>query len=284
MRRNFSQPLWTGDGEISGKTILLHAEQGLGDTIQFCRFVSLVLDRGAQVLLEVPTALLELMATEFGDSVRVLEAGKPLPDFDAHCPLLSLPLAFKTDLTNMPANIPYLSSASLLREKWTRKLGVKRVPRIGLAWSGNPEHKNDRNRSIGLKHLIPYLPPQFEYVSMQKDVREIDLESLVSSGIRHFGQELTDFTETAALCDLMDAVISVDTSVAHLSGALGKPTGVLLPYAPDWRWLLGREDSPWYPTMKLYRQARIGDWDSAMHVLHSDLLNCESVYKSLSRL
>lgn len=270
-KRNFPQPLWLGKESLEGKTILLHSEQGLGDMIQFCRYVKLVSDTGARVILEVPDSLCELLKQIEGLSGWVVE-GSPLPQFDYYCPLLSLPLAFKTDLHSIPCAIKYLSADAVKVAHWAGRLGEKRKPRIGLAWSGSPTHKNDRNRSIGLATLMPHLPADYQYVSLQKDVRDSDKPALESwPNLLHFGQDLDDFTDTAALCELMDVVISVDTSVAHLSGALGKPTWILLPFSPDWRWLLERGDSPWYPTVRLYRQPRVGEWDSVFMKVIADL-------------
>ena len=201
----------------------------------------------------------------------VVEKGKALPAFDYHCPLLSLPLAFKTTLNTIPAPSPYLHSEASKVDFWARRLGVKTKPRVGLVWSGSTIHKNDRDRSLALQSLLPYLPDTIEYVSLQKEVRDADQPALQSSAIRHFGVALEDFSDSAALCDLMDLVISVDTAVAHLAGALGKKTWVLLPYAPDWRWLLNREDSPWYPSLKLYRQDRNGDWTGVLGRVNADL-------------
>ena len=269
-KRNFLQPLWLGAEDIAGKTILLHAEQGLGDTIQFCRYAKLVKALGARVILEVPKALLGLLSGLEGVD-ELIEKGKVLPAFDYHCPLLSLPLAFKTDLTNIPSPQPYLAAAPQKCEEWAQRLGVKDKRRVGLAWSGGTIHINDNNRSLTLKQLLPHLPDCCEYVSLQKEVREVDLQVLEASGIRHYEQELKDFTDTAALCELMDLVISVDTSVAHLAGAIGKTTWVLLPYAPDWRWLLDRDDSPWYESVKLYRQDESGTWDTLLRRVGGDL-------------
>lgn len=257
--RNFPQPLWLGQESLKEKTILLHGEQGLGDSIQFCRYATMVKASGARVLLEAPKALTGLMRKLAGVD-ELIEKGKPLPAFDYHCPLLSLPLAFKTDSNSIPSSTSYLSSDSDRRSEWSRKLGVTKKIRVGLAWSGRKTHKNDHNRSLALDEMLRYLPAQFEYISLQKEVRESDWATLRTSNIRHFGAQISDFTDTAALCDLMDIVISVDTSVAHLAGALGKPTWVLLPHVPDWRWMLEREDSPWYPSMDLFRQDGTRHW------------------------
>ena len=267
---NFSQPVWLGTENISGKTILLHAEQGLGDTIQFCRYAKLVKTLGARVILEVPKALLGLLS-ELEGVDELIEEGKALPAFDCHCPLLSLPLAFKTDLTNIPSPRPYLAASSQKTAEWAQRLGAKSKPRVGLVWSGSTGHKNDHNRSLALQQLLPHLPDCCEYVSLQKEVREVDLQVLEGSGIGHYERELKDFADTAALCQLMDLVISVDTSVAHLAGAIGKTTWVLLPYAPDWRWLLDRDDSPWYESVKLYRQDAGREWVSVLQAIEGDL-------------
>ena len=263
--QNFRQPLWLGVEDLTGKTILLHNEQGLGDALQFVRYAPQVRQRGARVVLRVQRPLLSLMAGLAGVDLVIAE-GDALPEFDFHCPLLSLPLAFGTHLQNIPAGIPYLHPAADRLAKWQSILGERTAPRIGLAWSGNPAHKNDRNRSIALKQLLPLLSvPGVRFVSLQRDLREDDaavlgnLPALVS-----IGAQLDDFADTAAAISLLDLVITVDTAVAHLAGALGKPVWVLLPFAPDWRWLLKREDSPWYPTARLFRQQQINDWDEAV--------------------
>lgn len=260
-RTDLVQPLWLGDCSLAGKTILLHGEQGLGDVLQFCRYVPLLAAQGARVVLEVVPPLYSLLRSLAGVAELVQKA-QPLPAHDLQCPLLSLPLAMQTRLENIPSQTPYLFSDTQKRASWSASLGPQLRPRIGLVWSGNPRHKNDHNRSLTLAQLLPWLPAGCDYFSLQKDVRDADRATLATAGIRHFGEELKDFSDTAALCDLMDLVISVDTSVAHLAGALGKPTWVLLPYVPDWRWLLDRDDSPWYPTMRLFRQPKAGDWDS----------------------
>ena len=271
--RLFVQPLWLGGENIANKTILLHSEQGLGDTIQFCRYAKLVKAFGARVLLEVPKPLLGLLAGLEGVD-ELLEKDTPLPSFDYHCPLLSFPLAFKTKLNTIPRSSPYLSSDDDKRSEWVNRLGEKRKLRVGLVWSGAVAFKNDHNRSLTLADLLLHLPNDFEYVSLQKEVRERDKGVMISSGLKHFGDHLNDFTDTAALCDLMDVVISVDTSVAHLAGAMGKTTWVLLPYAPDWRWLIERDDSPWYPSVRLYRQHEDRQWEPVLKRVAGDLLNC----------
>lgn len=270
--RRFTQPRWLGAESLQGKTMLLHSEQGFGDTIQFCRFASEVAKRGANVLLEVPAPLVDLLHDIEGVGA-LLPWGSRLPDFDFHCPLLSLPLALAIDLSTIPAPPAYLHAKPIEVTAWALKLGVRTMPRVGIAWSGNPMHGNDRDRSIRLATLLQYLPAGFEYVSLQKEVRAGDLEALGNAKrLRHFGDALDDFGATAALCSLMDLVISVDSSVAHLAGAIGKPTWILLPFSPDWRWLLDRRDSPWYPSVALYRQDLPGDWHSVLERVRDDLL------------
>lgn len=270
-RGNFPQPLWLGKESLVGKTILLYSEQGLGDTIQFCRYINLVSDSGARVILVVEKSLVGLLK-ELAEVSVLVSKGSLLPSFDCHCPLLSLPLAFKTNLDSIPCSPKYLSADPNKLTTWAKRLGEKTRPRVGLVWSGSGEHKNDHNRSVALSELIQELPTDYQYVSLQKEVRDLDKSTLESRAeILHFGDELADFTDSAALCELMDVVISVDTSVAHLSGAMGKPTWVLLPFVPDWRWLLDRDDSPWYPSVRLYRQPTPGDWSGVFAKVKRDL-------------
>ena len=269
--RSFTQPLWVGNESLANKTILLWSEQGLGDSIQFCRYAKLVKSLGAKVLLDVPKPLVALLDELEGVDL-LIEKGKPLPNFDFQCPLMSLPLAFKTDLNSIPNPTDYLKNIAEKVEVWSKRVGEKSNPRIGLVWSGSTGHKNDHNRSLTLTDVIKHLPPNFEYVSLQKEVREADKDVLSNSAIKHYGDQLVDFADTAALCDLMDIVISVDTSVAHLAGALGKTTWILLPYVPDWRWLLDRDDSPWYASAKLYRQGEDRQYAPVLERIANDLM------------
>ena len=264
-RRELSQPLWLGEQEVAGRTILLHAEQGFGDTLQFCRYASLLAARGARVILEVQPPLKSLL-TRLSGPAMVLAQGEPLPEFDLHCPLMSLPLACGTTLDTVPVAERYLTADPERVAACSARLGNTARPRVGLVWSGNPAHGNDYARSIALVDLLGSLDGAgVTFVSLQKDVRSHDRATLAARpDILHCGEELRDFDDTAAWIEAMDLVISVDTSVAHLAGALGKPVWVLLPYAPDWRWLLEREDSPWYPTARLFRQPRSGDWDDVL--------------------
>ena len=270
-KRNFAQPLWLGGEAIGGKTILLHSEQGLGDTIQFCRYVPLVAALGARVIVEVARPLAEI-AVSLSGATQVIPEGDPLPDFDLQCPLLSLPLALGTQLETIPSETPYLHAPAQSATDWGARLGAKTGPRIGLVWSGNVMVKEDR--SIGLRALQPILDVAATFVSVQKDLLPVDAALLKDRGdIPHFGGELASFSDTAALISNLDLVISIDTSVAHLAGALGKPVWVLLNYAADWRWLLDRNDSPWYPTARLFRQDESRTWNGVVGRVHEALLD-----------
>jgi tetratricopeptide (TPR) repeat protein len=269
-RASFTTPPWLGYDDIAGKTILLWGEQGLGDMLQFCRYAPMVAARGGRVWLGVQPVLRSLLARLPGLE-RIPVPGEMLKGYDYHCPLMSLPLVFGTTLETIPAEVPYLSADEAKVAEWRARLGPARGRRIGLAWSGNPEHKNDRNRSIALEALAPVLKLDAEIISVQKEVRPADQAALDTYGIRHYGEVLQDFEDTAALLMSMDLVITVDTAIAHLAGALGRPVWILLPYAPDWRWLLEREDSPWYPTARLFRQPALGDWGHPVQRIVAEL-------------
>jgi tetratricopeptide (TPR) repeat protein len=268
-RYSFRQPQWLGNVPLSGKTILLHAEQGLGDTLQFIRYAPLLANSGARVICEVQPELVSLLSQL--DGVEIIAKGNPLPNFDLHCPLLSLPLAFGTELATIPAPLPYLAAPAARLAHWRDCL--PRGPRAGFVWSGSPAHKNDANRSIPLAKfasLLAKLP--FACFSLQREMREADREVLQRlPRLVDLGPELSDFTDTAAVISLLDVVVSVDTAVAHLAGALGKPVVILLPHAADFRWIRDRHDTPWYPTAKLLRQPAFGDWDSVIGRLGDEL-------------
>ncbi len=271
-KSDFQRPLWLGAESLEGRTILLHSELGLGDTLQFCRYATEVAALGARVVLEVQPTLLPLLADLEGVAHAVAR-GDPLPLFDYHCPLMSLPLAFKTDLTNVPARIPYLFSNAERVAFWRQKLRNTDKPRVGVVWSGSMALKNDR-RSMPLKELVPLMGEWAEWVSLQKEVRDSDAALLASrADLRDAGAELKDFADTAALVELMDVVVTVDTSVAHVAGAMGKPVWILLPFNPhDWRWMLDRADSIWYPTARVFRQPANGDWASVVRRVDEALL------------
>jgi hypothetical protein len=263
-RRAFPQRRWLGRENIAGKTILLHSEQGFGDAIQFVRYVPRVAALGATVLLEGHAALMPVFRDIAGVSAT-FELNEALPPFDVQCPLMSLPLAFRTDLASIPGEVPYLVARTAHVNEWRRRLGERSGLRVGIAWSGNAANEADRERAIALETLTPlFAVPGCEFQLIQTDIRAADRQVLEQlPDLRDQSTTLSDsgdFTNTAALIAELDLVISVDTSVAHLAGALGKPVWLLLPSDPDWRWLLGRNDSPWYPTMRLFRQALPGDW------------------------
>jgi tetratricopeptide (TPR) repeat protein len=269
-RRQPQAPLWLGEGVIAGKTVLLHAEQGFGDTIQFIRYAPLLAGRGAKVICEIQPELRPLLSSLRG--VTVIASGEPLPAFDLHCPLLSLPLAFETRLDTIPAAIPYLSAPADRVAYWRDRLPQSGL-RAGFVWSGQSSHKNDANRSIALARLAAlFANSPIPCFGLQTDPRPADGEVLRGlPNLVDLGGDLRDFADTAAIISLLDVVISVDTAVAHLAGALGKPVAILLPYAADFRWMRNREDTPWYPTAKLFRQPAFGDWDSVIGRIGDEL-------------
>jgi tetratricopeptide (TPR) repeat protein len=249
-----SQPIWLGQQSLDGKTIVIHFDEGFGDTIQFARYLPLVAARGARVILVVPAVLCSLLSKLPGVS-ECLPMSAKLPAFDMYCPLSSLPLAFGTRLETIPAAIPYQCVPQARLQAWEDRLGAHDRLRVGLVWSGSPKHTNDHNRSLPLRDLSSLLDLDATFVSLQKELRPDDKATLLqNTEIVDLTEHLTDFVETAALISCLDLVITVDTSVAHLSGALGRPTWILLPYTPDYRWLLDRDDSPWYPSVRLFRQ------------------------------
>jgi tetratricopeptide (TPR) repeat protein len=269
----FSQPRWFGETGIEGKTVLVCADEGLGDTIQFARYVPLVASRGARVILAVEESARALLSELPGVSRCVRKSANGLPAFDLHCPMSGLPPAFGTRLDNIPSEVPYLPAPPQRRvQAWNDRLGAHDKLRVGLVWSGNPQHGNDHNRSIPLGMLLPLLDLDATFVSLQKDPRPADRDVLAQRGdVVDLTAHLTDFVETAALIRCLDLVITVDTSVAHLAAALGHPTWILLPYTPDYRWLLDRDDSPWYPTMRLFRQTETREYASVLDRLATEL-------------
>lgn len=269
--RNFPQKLWLGDEDIAGKTILVHSEQGFGDIIHFSRYLQKLKSLNCQIIFEVPAALYALFAAQ-KHNFLIVTAGERIPDFDVHCPLMSLPLAFGTTLETVPAAISYLTAPHEKIEFWRSKLGKRNKPRIGLCWSGSPHSIGDPWRNIPLELLLPLLKEKAEWHSIQKDVRVRDRAALDSSPhIIDHAQALSDFTDTAALICELDLVISVDAVAANLSGAMGKPVWTLLSFHPDFRWLRDREDSPWYPTVKVFRQRLNRDWGNVIDRLRTEL-------------
>jgi hypothetical protein len=281
VQREFSQPLWDGS-DIHGKTILLYAEQGFGDTIQFIRYIPFVAQKNAIVLVECQDELASVIQDIEGVN-RVFVFGEQLPEFDVHCPLLSLPLVFDTTLETIPAEVPYIKADSILVQRWKNKLKHDNSKlKIGLSWAGRPTHKRDRQRSISFDTFSPLLQiNEVTFYSLQKGEAAGQAKN-PTKGMKliDYTDEMRDFSDTAAFIENLDLIISVDTAVAHLAGALGKPVWTLLPFAPDWRWMLHREDSPWYPTMRLFRQPSPGDWGS---VINNVLRNLELFIRDENR-
>jgi tetratricopeptide (TPR) repeat protein/ADP-heptose:LPS heptosyltransferase len=275
----FTAPMWRGVENIEGKTILIAVDEGLGDAIQFARYVPMVAARGARIILVVHDPLVGLMSGLPGVSQCIPKsvAARGVPPFDMHCPLGSLPLAFRTRLDSIPAEISYLPPPAPERVKaWQDRLRDRLGPhdklRVGLVWSGNPEHKRDHHRSVPLAAYEVLLDVDAAFVSLQKDPRPDDKATLGRrADIVDFTADMTDFAETAALIACLDLVITVDTSAAHLAGALGCPTWILLPHTPDYRWLLDRDDSPWYPTVRLFRQSASLDYAEVIARMRTEL-------------
>ena len=284
-KRNFTQPLWLGKTAIAGKTLLLHTEQGMGDSLQFCRYVPFLKPLGAKLILEAERPLVTLFKSLDGE-VTVLEKGQPLPAFDYHCPLLSLPLACGTGtLADIPVNVPYLFAPPTKVQIWRDRLGPKTKPRVGLVWSSgvragqNPLAVMNARRDIHFALIARLNRSDIDFYSLQKgQPAESGLitdkaQCWTSDNLHVLTDHLNDFSDTAALIMNLDLVISVCTSVTHLAGALGKTTWVLLPFSADWRWLVDRDDSPWYPTLRLFRQQQAGHWDSVITAVQKALEN-----------
>jgi tetratricopeptide (TPR) repeat protein len=262
--RHMGRPMWDGS-ELGGRTILIHAEQGLGSAIQFVRYAPLVAARGGRVILECQPPLARLFASLAGQGVEaIVRKGERLPGFDVQAPLMSLPRLFATTLTTIPNEVPYLATEEGLRALWRGRLAHLPTPRVGLVWAGNPNHANDRNRSLPARLLEPLLAiPGLSFVDLQVGAAAAQSAELPRSALAAPG-EISDFADTAAIVAELDLVISVDTAVAHLAGALAKPVWLLLPFVGEWRWLRARTDTPWYPTMRLFRQQSSGDWEGVV--------------------
>ena len=253
---SFTEPVWDGS-RLDGRTILLWAEQGLGDTLQFVRYAGAVAARGGRVVVECQTPLVPLVETVAGVG-QVVAYGDELPRFEVHAPLQSLPRILGTTAGDIPATVPYLRVSEGLREKWAAHLSAEAGLKVGLAWAGNPANRRDHKRSIRAELLAPLeRVPGVRWFSLQKNPPD-GMPPLPITDVAG------DFPNTAAAIECLDLVISVDSAMAHLTGALGKPVWTLLPFVPDWRWLLEREDTPWYPSMRLFRQSRAGDWQEVL--------------------
>jgi Tfp pilus assembly protein PilF len=266
-QRHFDRPRWDGSS-FAGKTLLLHAEQGLGDTIQFLRYAPLVKKRGGRVLFESPPSLLRLLEGVAGID-EIVPRGQPIPAFDIQAPLLSLPVIFGTTLGNLPRDIPYLATNADLVARWRIELEPLQGLKVGIAWQGDPGNLNDRLRSLPLAHFEALARIKgVRLVSLQKDFAAEQVRSMAEKfPVLDLHERLDTagaFIDTAAIMRNLDLVVTIDTAVAHLAGALGIRVWTLLSYLPDWRWLLDRSDSPWYPTMRLFRQDRPCDWSGVL--------------------
>ena len=263
-------PLWDGSAPLSGKRILVQCEQGLGDAIQFCRYLPLLADLGAEVIFEVYAPLVGLMQSLAGVA-KVIPHNTPCDPVDYRVLLMSLPMAFETTVSTVPVSERYLIAPPDALRQWAARLGQRQGMRVGLVWRGSPNHQDDRKRSLSLDQLLAHLPPDFDYVSLQFQPNAGEQATLAQHGVIDPAADMVDFSDTAAICAQLDLVISVDTSVAHLSGALGIPCWILVTHSADWRWLLDRSDCVWYPKTRIYRQLEAGNWDSALQAVARDL-------------
>jgi hypothetical protein len=275
--------MWVGEEPVAGKTVAVCQDEGVGDAIQFARYVPMLAARGARVILVVNEQLCPLLSGLSGVfHCLPKKQGMVVPPFDLHIAIDSLPLAFGTRLDSIPPGKNYLPPPEPHHvQAWEDRLGSRERLRVGLVWSGNPRHMNDHNRSMPLRLLAPILGVDALFVSLQKNPRPQDAETLREcKDIVDHTAYLTDFAETAALVSCLDLVITVDTSVAHLAGALGRPTWILLPYVADWRWLLHREDSPWYPTVRLFRQSETREYGSVIERVRTELSAMAETWRS----
>jgi tetratricopeptide (TPR) repeat protein len=268
--RVYAQSLWLGSEDIAGKTLFVYWEQGLGDTVQFCRYARLLEAHGARVILQVQQPLVRVLQ-QLSPTIEIIGPEQSPADFDYHCPLLSLPLAFGTKVSTIPVLGQPLHADAGLRDAWAACLPASAGLRVGIAWSGGTNFKNDYSRSIELRTFRALLHPGVDWICIQKELRPEDQAIIADTRVHFFGDQLADFADTAALLDHVDRVVTVDTSVGHVAAAMGKPVWLLLPYNSDWRWLLDRSDSPWYPNVRLIRQSKPGSWDEALQQAQREL-------------
>ena len=276
-KRDFAKPAWDGRA-LGGATILLHAEQGQGDTIQALRYAKLVAGRGGRVVLEVQPPLKRLSSGLAGVA-EMIGAGETLPEFDVHCPLLDLPRVFDTRLATIPGDTPYLAADPGATAEWRRRLAAKPGPAVGLAWAGNPSYSNDRRRSLDPALLAPLLAlERVSFYSLQVGPAADELARVPGGErVEKLGHLFADFADTAACVAALELTIAVDTAVAHLAGALARPVWILLPFPADWRWLVDRDDTPWYPSAALFRQKKPGDWAGVIERIGLKIASCASM-------
>lgn len=279
---DFPQPRMQRPEDAIGKTVMLFDEMGIGDALQFVRYTQYVARDAKKVIVCARPALSSLFRSSAG--VHEVVAFGPLPSFDVYASLMSMPYIYGSTVQNIPATTPYLHADKAKQVSWRSRLGNRAGRYVGLAWAGNPAHDNDNNRSMTLAALSPLLKlDSINFVSLQQQLRDSDKPLQRSLNLRHFGSTLMDFSDTAALCSCMDLIISVDTSIAHLAGALGKPVWIMLPWSAEWRWMMNREDSPWYPTARLFRQPKLADWGSVVQRITEELKPADS-FNFLRRL
>jgi tetratricopeptide (TPR) repeat protein len=276
--RDFNRPLWLGEESLTSKTIFIHAEQGFGDVIQFSRYIALLQLLDAKVIFEVQPSLINLMKSLQCASLEVIAKGSNIPAFDYQCPIMSLPLAFKTSIKTIPHEMPYLFPTEKKIIEWKEKIKNSLRLKVGIAWSGSKTLFHTHHRSIDLKTFSKIFNDKFDFHVLQKEIDEKDLGLLKNmSNVHLYQEQLSDFSDTAALIYEMDLIITIDTSVAHLAGALAKKTLILLPFVPDCRWLMTGEKNPWYPTTKLFRQTASLDWNEVIEKLVTELQDYLSV-------
>ena len=266
-------PMWSGDAVSESSVLLLWTEQGLGDALQFVRYLPMVAQRAPRIVLRVQGALKSLfscfaenIAATFATTIAVIGSDQAVAAHDWHCPLMSLPMIFGSDLQSLPADVPYLQAPESSIGKWRMRLGARDKLRIGIVWAGVRHLLNNSTRDVPLRMLLPLLELDAEWFSLQKSISAADAALLAQlPQVRSVGEELTDFADTAGLVAQLDLVVSVDSSVAHLAGALGKPVWLMLRKSGEWRWQPGRDDSPWYPLHRIFRQQNHGEWESVVH-------------------
>jgi tetratricopeptide (TPR) repeat protein len=269
--RHFSQPLWLGNADLTGKTILLHSEQGLGDSIQFCRYIKFFEDMKCRVLLEIEKPLMTIMQCLLPPE-HIFEKGSAQLAFDFHCPLMSLPLAFGTTKLT-PPETPYLRANCERVNFWRSKLKKENKPIVGIVWKGNNHHINDSQRSMSLEEIVEFLSDDIAWVCLQKELTNVELSIIKNKeNFIYFGDILEDFRETAALCSAISCLVSVDTSTAHLAGAIGKRTYLLLRNSADWRWGQDKSRTRWYNYMMIYRRSPVKSWGNLIQSISAEIL------------
>jgi hypothetical protein len=273
-KRDFAQPEWNGE-DLAGKTLFLYAEQGFGDSIQMARFIPLLAGQAARVIVEAPPALTTLLQSVAGEP-QIIAKGEAVPDFDTYCAMMDIPRALGLGIADIPATTPYLFADPDIIARYQDLMPPMGLRRIGLSWAGRSSHENDRKRSLSFTQAQQLIKNgDSEWASLQRVVPEQDSAGLEATckigGIADWGRIFPDFAATAAAIMALDLVITVDTAIAHLAGALGKPVWILLPFYADWRWLMTRSDSPWYPSARLFRQKKRGDWDGVLQEVAKQL-------------